>query len=1078
MAQGAIRIFSLTRAERYGIAVLSVVIAAAFRLALHPLIGDDAPLLFFYFAVILSAWCGGLWPGLLATALSLLLGDYLFLAPRHSIFHYENDLDLSRAIFVGFFGMVYSLLADRLRNSIKAELECAERLNLMMTRDITERKLANEALREGQQFMRHIVEVSPSVIYIYDVEQRKNVFVNRGIVDALGYQPEDAVMGEAEFLRSVMHPDDWRPFLAYLGRFAGLRDDETIEFEYRMRHSSGDWRWYHSRDKVFARNEDGSVREIIGTATDITERKWAEEKSSFIVALNQTLRPLAGPGEIMAAAARMLGEHLGADRCAYAEVEADEEYLTITSDHTRGDTPSIVGRFSVDDLGSEALRLMRVNRPYVINDIETETPEGTDLSAFRRAEIQALVCVPLSKEGRFVARMSVQQKTPRRWLDKEVKLITIVANRCWESVARAKAVRDLRESEERYRAFIKHSSEAIWRFELEQPIPVTLPEDEQIEMLYRYAYLAECNDAMARMYGYESADQIVGARIGDLLVKSDPANIAHLRALRRSGYNLTDSESHEVDREGNTKYFLNNLTGIEKNGAIVRAWGTQRDITEQKRAEVARRESEERYRLLTELSPNGVVIVGPDGTVHLANQSMLQMLDSAPERVVGRNLFDFLDPEYLDHCRNCLGALMTENLLATQVEAAFLREDGRVVPVEVNGVRFDWMGQPFAQIVIHDITGRKQAEVERERLLGEIEAERDQLRQILEQMPIGVSIAEAPSGRPLFHNREAERLIGHPLLHSDDYKGYAQYGALREDGSPYRPEEYPSARTLISGEVIKGEEMKYRRGDGTETWLSVDSAPIHDADGRMVLAVAAFVDIAERKQAEESLRESEERFAKAFRISPDALVISRLSDGVVIEANDRFVSLSGYDRDEVIGKSTIDLGLYVNPMDRQRMVAILKEQNCVRDFEFEMKRKSGEARLVMFSAEPLELRGERCWLTIARDITERKQAEEALRESEEQARRQLAYVEAIYATAPVGLCFVDSDLRYLSINERLAEIDGKSVEEHLGHTLREVVPEIAGMIEPYYRRVIETGEPVLNVEISMTPEPGVVRHFI
>jgi PAS domain S-box-containing protein len=114
------------------------------------------------------------------------------------------------------------------------------------------------------------------------------------------------------------------------------------------------------------------------------------------------------------------------------------------------------------------------------------------------------------------------------------------------------------------------------------------------------------------------------------------------------------------------------------------------------------------------------------------------------------------------------------------------------------------------------------------------------------------------------------------------------------------------------------------------------------------------------------------------------------------------------------------------------------------------------------------------------DITERKRAEEALRASEENARRQLAYVEAIYATAPVGLCFVDTEQRFLSINKHMAEITGKTVEEHLGRTVREVLPGLADKIEPRYRRVIETGKPVLNVEMSgaMDYQPGVVRHFI
>ncbi|MGH9936436.1 MAG: PAS domain S-box protein, partial [Blastocatellia bacterium] len=974
-----------------------------------------------------------------------------------------------------------------------------------------------------------------------------------------------------------------------------------------MRHGSGEWRWYQSRDKIFARDEDGSVREIIGMATDITERKRAEEKIRFIDTLNKALRPLADPEEIKATAARMLGEHLGADRCAYAEVEADEEHLEITGDYTRGEAPGVAGRFNVDDLGPEVLRLMRVNLPSVVNDIEAEAPEGTDLSAYRQAEIRALVCAPLSKDGHYVARMAVGQKTPRRWLREEVELVTIVANRVWESVERARAVRNLRESDERYRAFIAQSSEAIWRIELEQPILITLPEDEQVEMFYQFGYIAECNDAMARMYGYERADQILGARVGDLLVRSDPRNTAQLHALVRSGYRQTDVETYEVDRDGNTKYFLNNQTGIIENGAVVRGWGTQRDITEMKRAEQALRESEERlrriteatqdalweidlktnqlwwsegarplfghqpeelqpglddwyngihpedvgrvkakfedfirsddrdwadeyrfrradgsyvyifdrgrkfygeggtptliagamadittrvlaeellreseerYRLLVELSPDGVVIASFDGTIHLANQSMLRMLNAAPEQVVGRSLFDFFPPECLHKYSNCLTTLMTCDLPGTLVEIGFRRQFGPDFPVEVSAVRFDWKGRPFAQIVIHDISGRKRYEAERERLLEDIEAERSRLKQILEQMPIGVVIAEAPSGRLLFSNAESERLRRHPLLPTDSYREYAQYGAMHEDGRSYLPEEYPLARSLLSGEMIKGEELRYRRGDGTMSFFSVDSAPIQNAEGRVVLAVATFIDVAERKRAEEALRESEgryrgvaeaasdviiaagedgliqfvnssvervfgyapseivgmgltilmpeylrclheagfkryletgekhlnwsgielpglhkdgyevpvevafseyvrdgrrvftgiirditerkraeealreseERFAKAFRSSPDGLVISRLSDGAVLEVNDSFVSLSGYDRGELIGKRTIDLGLYVDPADRQRALAILKERNYVRDLEFEMKRKSGETRLITFSA--------------------------------------------------------------------------------------------------------------------------------
>src|SRR5262249_27740825 len=155
------------------------------------------------------------------------------------------------------------------------------------------------------------------------------------------------------------------------------------------------------------------------------------------------------------------------------------------------------------------------------------------------------------------------------------------------------------------RTFIKQSSEGIWRCEMQEPIPMNQPEDEQIEAMYRLSFLGECNDAMARMYGFASASEIEGARLGDILPQSDPHNIEYLRRFIRSGYRLSEAESHEVDADGNPKRFLNNLVGIIEDERLVRAWGTQRDVTEQRRIEEELRKSEERLRLAMEAGEIG-----------------------------------------------------------------------------------------------------------------------------------------------------------------------------------------------------------------------------------------------------------------------------------------------------------------------------------------------------------------------------------------------------------------------------------------------------------------------------------------
>ena len=465
-----------------------------------------------------------------------------------------------------------------------------------------------------------------------------------------------------------------------------------------------------------------------------------------------------------------------------------------------------------------------------------------------------------------------------------------------------------------------------------------------------------------------------------------------------------------MDRYGNSKVILNSLSAIVENGMIVRAWGTQRDITAQKQAEEALRASEERYRLLTDLSPDGVMVVSADGAIHLANPSVLRMLEAAAADVAGRSLFDFVAPEFRDRCSALMKTLTTKGTPATQAEGTLRSTDGRRIPVEVSAVSFDGKKQ-FGQLVIHDLSGRKQVEAERERWSREIESERDRLKRILEQMPIGVIIAEAPSGCLVFHNFEASRLLHRSFLIAEDYRAYTTYGALQENGLPYPAEAYPAARSLMSGEIVKNEEIKYRLADSTQTYFSVNSAPIYDPEGRMVLTILTFIDIGERKRAEAALRESEERFAKAFQVSPDGLVISRIADSVVLEVNDSFVSMFGYARGEIIGQSLVQLGVYADPASRDGALKILKEQNFVRDIELTMKRKSGESRWILFSAEPMDLRGEHCWLMLSRDITERKRIEDEREQILLQEKRAREEAEKANRTKDEFLATISHELR-------------------------------------------------------------------
>jgi PAS domain S-box-containing protein len=271
----------------------------------------------------------------------------------------------------------------------------------------------------------------------------------------------------------------------------------------------------------------------------------------------------------------------------------------------------------------------------------------------------------------------------------------------------------LRESEDRYRAFVVNSSEAIWRFALERPVPLDHPEDEQIECFYQYGYLAECNGAMARMYGFSSPDEMIGIRLGDIVVRSNPENIVFLRNFIRSAYRLTDAETVELDNDGKTKYFLNNLVGIVEGGFILGAWGTNRDITESALAKEALRKSEERFRIAAELASDLIYELDIRGSRMKWFGNVAERLGYEPGEFLQTAVFweQALHLSDLDRVTAAVerhlvtGTPLREQYRIRRKDGEFLYWiDRRRALQDENGGSHKWIG------VISDITLTKQAE--------------------------------------------------------------------------------------------------------------------------------------------------------------------------------------------------------------------------------------------------------------------------------------------------------------------------------------------------------------------------------
>jgi PAS domain S-box-containing protein len=202
----------------------------------------------------------------------------------------------------------------------------------------------------------------------------------------------------------------------------------------------------------------------------------------------------------------------------------------------------------------------------------------------------------------------------------------------------------LRDSEERYYNFIHRSTEGIWRFELNVPLKITLAADEQINHFYQHAVLAECNDAMAKMYGFDNSQSLIGARLNQFFPDASEA-ADYFRLFIESDYRVDAAESKEVDREGRTKYFLNNLFGVVQDGYLLRAWGTQRDITDHKHAEEklrnATEESERRTRLyetIARSTPDLIYVFDKKYRFTYANKALLDMWGKTSRDAIGKGL--------------------------------------------------------------------------------------------------------------------------------------------------------------------------------------------------------------------------------------------------------------------------------------------------------------------------------------------------------------------------------------------------------------------------------------------------------
>jgi len=274
--------------------------------------------------------------------------------------------------------------------------------------------------------------------------------------------------------------------------------------------------------------------------------------------------------------------------------------------------------------------------------------------------------------------------------------------------------------------------------------------------------------------------------------------------------------------------------------------------------------------------------------------------------------------------------------------------------------------------------------------------------------PIGIYIAQ--DGRFVFLNPEFLRISGYE---EQDLLGSNSLGIVHpEDRRMVREK----AIRMLKRESVSPYEHRVITKDGEIRWI-IETVTSIDYGGRRA-ALGYFMDNTQNVHTKEALKISEDKFKKVFRSSPDWFVISTLEDGFYVDVNEAFLRTTGYERNEVIGRTSLELGIWADPDRRSEMVKTLRKEGAVRNLEVEFRMKSGEIRHMLWSAEVIDYGDEKCLIAVTRDITARHRAQQ------EQLKREK--LQGVLEIAGATCHEINQPLQYiyLLLNEVLNEHPG------------------------------------------------------
>ena len=609
------------------------------------------------------------------------------------------------------------------------------------------------------------------------------------------------------------------------------------------------------------------------------------------------------------------------------------------------------GRFI--DVNDECLRMHRYTREEMVGHTSWELGVWVDSNARNRAltklrENGSLRNEPVQFRIKHGEIRDVLWSVESITVDGKDVLLSLLI----DVTARERTEKALRESEERFsKAFASN------------PAPLLISEIDTGKFI-------DVNRKWTQMLGF-TREEMVGHTSKDLGIWVDTDSREQAVAKLRTAGRFEDEPTLFLSKSGEIRNALWSAEIITLNGKNVML-SLMLDYTERKRTEEALLESEERFSKAFASNPASLVITEIDTGMFVdVNEKWANMLGYTRQEMVGSTSWElgiWADAEMREMA---VKKLQTAGRFKDE-PVRFLTKSGEIRNVLWSAEIITLNGRNVMLSLLLDYTERQQAEVAAQE--SEVK-----YRSLMANLSSGV-VVYGLNLEIVFANTMASNLFG---LSSEQMQGETGSGSdwffVREDGTRLPVDEYPSKQVLSSGKTLKNLTLGVcRTTDAKPLWELCNVYPVCDAGGRMVQIIATFSDITERKRAEEALRESEERFSKAFNANPASLVISEIDTGIFIDVNDKWTHMLGYTRREMLGRTSNELGIWADKDTRDNAMIKLRTDGCLKNEPVRFLTKFGEIRNTLWSAEVILLNGKNVMLSLILDYTERKRAEDAL----------------------------------------------------------------------------------------------------